>query len=300
MKRLPFFGLLVVCLWAGDEDFNGRWNLTLNGDPRGRAWWLEVEGAGTPNLRGKFVGAPGGQVDVIPMMAIEGGELVWRFPEKNTGVYRAKLHGHSIFGSLDNKIKFTGRRAPILPDVDDGSWKKGAKVELFNGKDMTGWKCTVPGRGVEWRVEKGSMKNNEKAADITSLEKFFNFLLHVEFKVAQKSNSGIGLRARYEVQIYGDYGDPASMHGNGALYSRVLPKLNATRPPDQWQTFDITLIGRQLSVVLNGKKIHDKVTVEGLTAMATDPDEDKPGPITLQGDHGPVEFRKITVTPLTK
>jgi len=102
------------------------------------------------------------------------------------------------------------------------------------------------------------------------------------------------------VQIFGDYGEPPSGHGNGALYSRIAPSVNATRPPSEWQTFDIRLIGRQLTVVLNGKTIHDKVTVEGLTAMATDPDEDKPGPLTLQGDHGPVEFRKITVTPLSR
>ena len=182
----------------------------------------------------------------------------------------------------------------------DGSVKPTARVELFNGKDMTGWSPRSPGRPMEWYVENGAMKNKNKASDIASSAKFYNFKLHIEFKVAQNSNSGVGLRARYEVQIYGDYGQPPSVHGNGALYSRVPPKLNATLPPDQWQTYDITLIGRDLTVVLNGKTLQDHIEVEGLTAMATDAEEAAPGPLTLQGDHGPVEFRKITVTELVK
>jgi len=144
------------------------------------------------------------------------------------------------------------------------------------------------------------MKNNDGAGDITSTGKFWNFDLRVEFRVAQKSNGGIGLRGRYEVQIYGDHGEPPTLHGNGALYSLIVPAVNATRPPGEWQVFEIRLVGRQVSVVLNGKTLIDKREIEGFTAMVTDPNEDQPGPLTLQGDHGPVEFRKITVWPLEK
>ena len=290
---------------AAPGDFNGRWNLAVEKEPRGRAWWLEVEAAGTRAMRGKFVGAPGGQMDVIQVLKIEGDELVWEFERAGKKlVYRAKL---TTSGRLEGtmrtdgtELKFVGRRAPVLRDKDDGTWVPGRTVELFNGRDMTGWTPRFPGRPMEWYVEKGVMKNKAKASDIASLARFKNFKLHIEFRVAQESNSGVGLRARYEVQIYGDHGQPPSLHGNGALYSRLPPKVNATLPPAQWQTFDITLIGRELTVILNGKTLHDHIEVEGLTAMATDPDESAPGPLTLQGDHGPVEFRKITVTDLVK
>ena len=309
--------LMAAPLMAEAGDFNGRWNIAVEKDARGRAWWLEVEASGTRAMRGRFVGAPGGQMDPISELRVEGEELVWAFPDraysvpgataaKRRGVYRAHL---TTAGTLDGVMKvegtdfstkFLGKRAPVLRDKDDGSWVDGKPVELFNGRDLAGWVSRFPGRPIEWFVEKGVLKNKDKAADIASVAKFGNFKLHMEFRVAQDSNSGVGLRARYEIQIYGDYGQPLSLHGNGALYSRVLPKVNATLPPDQWQTYDITLVGRDLTVVLNGKTLHDHVEIEGLTAMATDPDEATPGPLALQGDHGPVEFRKITVTPLRK
>jgi hypothetical protein len=116
--------------------------------------------------------------------------------------------------------------------------------------------------------------------------------------VGANSNSGIGLRGRYEVQILQDYGRPVSLHGNGALYSRILPAKNASKPANEWQTYDITLVGNYVTVVLNGEKIIDNKEIEGLTAIAMDPNEGEPGPIVIQGDHGSVEFRKITLTPL--
>ncbi len=294
-------------------DFNGRWNLTVENDPRGRVWWLEVTGAGTPKLSGRFVGAPGGQMDVIPKISIKGDELEWVFERPyvsgkgdQKGVYRAKVNGGKLSGSFqvdgqpETRKNFAGTHAPVIKEVDDGKWKPGKPVQLFNGKDVAGWECRVRNRGMEWVVENGILKNKPKAADITSTAKFWNFKLHAEYRVGPKSNSGIGLRARYEVQIFEDFGEPPSLHGNGALYSRIVPSVNASRKAGEWQTFDITLIGRQVTVVLNGKTVIDHKDVEGFTAMATDIAEDQPGPITLQGDHGPVEFRSITVTPLTR
>jgi hypothetical protein len=118
--------------------------------------------------------------------------------------------------------------------------------------------------------------------------------------VGEHSNSGIGLRARYEVQVLDDFGRPPNTHGNGALYARILPSENASKPAGEWQTYDIRLVGRQVTVVLNGKTIIDKGEVEGLTAIAIDSSEAEPGPIFLQGDHGAVEFRNLMVTPLVK
>ncbi len=305
--------LLLLSLWAvaslsaAVADFNGRWILNVQGDPRGRVWWLKIAGAGTPKVQGEFVGAPGGQLDPIPKIAVHGNELIWEFQNATQpGVYRARVEGGKLTGNLDVAGKvtrtFSGSHAPEISDVDDGKWMKQKPVELFNGRDLTGWRVTVPNRTIdEWKIDGGAMKNGVgKAPDIASEQKFWNFDLHIEFRVGHHSNSGIGLRGRYEVQIYGDQGEAPSKHSNGALYSRIAPAVNATLAPDAWQSFDIRFIGREVTVVLNGKKLIGKKDVEGYTAMATDPNEDQPGPLMLQGDHGPVEFRKVTVTPLVR
>ncbi len=306
--RLLFLSLWAIAsLSAAAADFNGRWILNVQGDPRGRVWWLKIAGAGTPKIQGEFIGAPGGQLDPIPEITVQGNELVWKFQSATQpGLYRARIESGKLTGNLDVAGKvtrtFSGSHAPEISDVDDGNWIKQKRVELFNGRDLTGWRVTVPNRSLdEWKIDGGSMRNGAgKAPDIASEQKFWNFDLHIEFRVAHHSNSGVGLRGRYEVQIYGDQGEAPSKHSNGALYSRVAPALNATLAPEAWQSFDIRFIGRQVTVVLNGKKLIEKKDVEGYTAMATDPNEDQPGPLMLQGDHGPVEFRKVMVTPLVR
>jgi hypothetical protein len=147
-------------------------------------------------------------------------------------------------------------------------------------------------------VEDGILKSTGGASNLISTAKSWNFELHAEFRLGVKSNSGIGLRARYEVQILDDYGQPANKHGNGALYSRILPSENASKPAGEWQTYDIRIVGRQVTVVLNGKKVIDHGEIEGLTAIASNCDEGEPGPLILQGDHGPVDFREIVLRPL--
>jgi len=316
MRVLAFLAAACAAFAAtADSQFNGRWDISVPKDPRARAWWLEVAGAGTPDIAGKFVGAPGGQLDVIPQISVENGELKFAFlkrygaraaGEQLNGLYRARLVGGKLQGEFEiegrpeSKLEWIGVRAPAISEKDDGSWKPGHPVELFNGRDLTGWHSRLPNRETGWRVENGVLKNNAPAPDLVSDATFWNFALHVEYKVAEHSNSGIGLRGRYEVQILDDAGKPPSLHGNGALYSRILPSMNASRPAGEWQSFDIRLVGRQVTVVLNDHKIIDKQTIEGLTAIASDPHEGKPGPFILQGDHGPVEFRKIVVVPLTR
>lgn len=309
--------LLLALTVSANEQFNGRWNIKVVNEPKQRVWWLEVAGAGTNQLHGRFVGAPGGSMDIIPEISIKNGELVFAFDRgyrvpgkqdavKAKGVYRAKVEGGKLKGRFEltghpeASAEWVGVRAPEIKDKDDGSWKEGKPVSLFNGKDLSGWKAVVPGQELGWRVENGLLTNNAGANNLASEKKFWNFALHVEFRLGAHSNSGIGLRARYEVQIFDDYGKPPDTHGNGALYSRILPTSNASKPAGEWQTYDIRLVGRDVTVVLNGKTIIDHKTIEGFTAIATDIDEASPGPITLQGDHGAVEFRKVVLTPLTK
>lgn len=304
-------GLGAALLAAGDEAFNGRWNIQPEG--QSRAWWLEITGAGTPELKGKFVGAPGGQMDDIPELSLRGGRLrfsferTWRIGNQRKvarGQWTARLAGDKLAGEFrlpgQKPVRWTGMRAPVINEKDDGTWRPGRPIELFNGKDLSGW-IPVGGRGqTRWMVKDGILVNDAPAPNLATEARFWNFDLHVEYRLGPRSNSGIGLRGRYEVQILEDFGRPVSGHTNGALYSRIPPAVNASKAADEWQTFDIRLIGRMVSVVLNGVKIIDNREIEGLTAIAIDPNEAEPGPILLQGDHGVVEFRKITLTPLER
>ncbi len=316
LLSLAILGLVIppLALQAADEGFDGRWVIEPH-DPAltaGRVLWLEIEGAETANLRGKAVGlGPGGQLDNIVAARIEGGELHFHV-ERETGrgarrrlirtPTRAKLVGGELHGVSEwqgKTVEWVGRRAPVIEERDDGSWKAGDPVVLFDGTSLDGWDTLHPGRlANDWRIEDGVLKNREGADVLVSKAKFWNYKLHAEYLVFPRMNGGIGLRGRYEIQILDDHGAPPTKSGNGALYSRIPPSRNASKTAGEWQRFDITLIGRDLTVVLNGETIIDKGQVEGFTAMATDWREGEPGPITLQGDHGAVEFRKIVVTPL--
>ena len=155
-----------------------------------------------------------------------------------------------------------------------------------------------PAAPLTWTVQDGVLRNAPPTSDILSEQKFWNFELHVDFRIIEHSNSGIGLRGRYEIQILEDYGQPVNVHGAGALYSRIAPAVNASKPAGEWQSYDIRLVGRDLTVVFNGKKVLDKVEIEGLTAIATNSEEAEPGPFIVQGDHSYVEIKSFVVTPL--
>jgi hypothetical protein len=303
--------LLASSLSAAPADFNGRWNIKLD-HPRQRVWWLEVNAAGTPRMNGWFVGAPGGQVDKIPSMRIDGDTLVFTFMRKRNEkpvelLYRAKFEGgvlqgefvETFEGTAKPAVKWTGYRAPVIKDVDDGSWVEGKPVALFNGKTTEGWQQVVAGEP-GWYVENGMLKNRPKASDAVSEAKFWNFILRAEYRYDKGSNSGIALRGRYEIQIIDDHGKDIGLHASGGLYSRHRASTPAVKPAGEWQKLEVRLVGRQLSAWLNGVKIHDKRIIDGATAMAIDADEDKPGPIGIQGDHGLVEFRKLEIVPLVK
>jgi hypothetical protein len=294
---------------AADEDFNGRWDIVVHKPPAQilstttKAWWLEIAGAGTPDIKVKFVGSPDGAIDDIPNAKIENGVLHYVWQHGDTHIdYNVKYVAGNLEGGMSGpkeSLTFTGHRAPQIDDRDDGSWVRGKPIVLFNGKDLSGWTGVNSEKAEGWKVEDGVLKGSGQDNLITTA-KYWNFELHAEYKLAERSNSGIGLRGRYEVQIASDYGRPPGMHGTGALYTRILPRVNASKKPDEWQTYDIRLVGRQITAVLNDEKLYEKGVIDGLTGIAFDPYEGQPGPIELQGDHGPVEFRNLILTPLTK
>lgn len=314
VRFFPVVLLLSVCpVFSADADFNGRWDITANTKPRPRAWWVELNGVSSPNANGKFVSAYNGDMNPISTISVENGVLHFTIQRPNRGqkaaqggqmIYTAKLVGGKLEGTVmaegqkNPPTEWTAVRAPVIRDKDDGSWKQGRPVALFNGKDMTGWQGLVPGAEVKWSVQDGVLRNAPPTTDIISERSFWNFTLHTDFRIVEHSNSGIGLRGRYEIQILDDYGKPPGTHGAGALYARIAPSINASKPAGEWQSYDIRLVGRTLTVVHNGQKVLDKVEVEGLTAIANNPDEGEPGPFIIQGDHSYVEIKSFVVTPL--
>ena len=312
MRKLLLAAFLTLALRADDSQFNGRWDISIPHEARSRAWWLEITGAGTADLKGRFVGFPGGNMNDIPNLSIQNGELRFSFDYKDYRSGKPMHRDYSVRHTSDDKLQGTmhasdgetlewlGVRAPVITEKDDGSWHDGAPVELFNHTDLSGWRGLIPNLALGWSVKDGTLTNTAGANNLVSEQTFWNFKLHVEYRVGEHSNSGIGLRGRYEVQILEDYGKPPNLHGNGALYSRIVPSENASKPAGEWQAYDIRLVGRQVTIVLNDKKVIDRQEIEGLTAIAGNADEGKPGPIILQGDHGPVEFRNIVLTPLIR
>jgi hypothetical protein len=331
--RLPTFAVLAFACapaFSANAQFNGRWDITIHeqaikevnepGTHRPRAWWLKVEGAETDHPRVEFISAFAGDLNKTEEVTINGEELVFGFRPVPRGrgnvpaqpprepqhlVYKARLAGGKLEGTYEIEgqnqppIKWTGVRAPVIKDKDDGSWREGKPVTLFNGKDLTGWRGIVSGGEAGWSAENGLLVSNGKGSDLVSVPKFWNYKLHLEYRIPKGSNSGIGLRGRYEVQIVDDFGREPNLHGSGAAYTRIMPTENAYTGPDNWQTYDIRLVGRDITVTLNGKTVV-KGELEGPSAITFDPNEAEPGPFILQGDHGRVEFRNMVVTPLVK
>ncbi len=174
---------------------------------------------------------------------------------------------------------------------------------LFNGKDTTGWHLRNPNGHNSWKVEDGVLKNivnkGEHGTDLVMDQKFWNFTVKFDYLVPDNSNSGFYLRGRHELQILGDYTrGTTSPGGNGASYNFKAPDKFVSRPGNEWQTVEATIIGNKITVVLNGVTIHDNVECNNATGNELDDKVDQPGAIFLQGDHGTVSFRNLRIKEL--
>ena len=172
-------------------------------------------------------------------------------------------------------------------------------IELFNGTDLTGWSPRTADREARphnWSVEDDILRTAGHGLDLLTDDEFGDFDLHIEYNLLPDSNSGIYLRGRYELQVLDSLGKtydyPAE---NGALYNQKRPDVEASKPAGEGQTIDATIKGMTLTVLLNGVKIHDNVTIDGPTGGQLVNDDAPTGPLMLQGDHGPVRFRNIRV-----
>ncbi len=283
-------------------DLAGRWDLTVLENGKERASWLEIEISGLKTLVGRFVGS-GGSARPISRILLDHNKFSfsippqWESAEKDM-VLEGEPTAEGIKGVIHSgtgkDLPFTGERAPLLTEKKKVYWKK--PIRLFNGKDLTGW--TVDGEKNQWIVENGELISPHSGSNIITKEKFHDFKLHIEFKYKKASNSGVYLRGRYETQILDNApADHPNSHLFGGIYGFLVPSEMAAIGPEQWQSFDITLIGRMVTVIANGKTIICNQEIPGITGGALDSREGEPGPIYLQGDHGPVAFRNIVLTP---
>lgn len=213
-------------------------------------------------------------------------------------------------GSGVDREQFNGKRIPPLPTAPDlAKVKFGEPVTLFNGKNLTGWKLVETNAANGWSAQDGLLSNcpvqvegqpHKNYGNLRTEGEFEDFNLTLEVRVPKDGNSGIYLKGLYEVQVADSFGKGLDSHHMGAVYSRITPSTNAEKPAGEWQTLDITLVDRHVTVVLNGKKIISNQPVLGVTGGALTADEFKPGPIYLQGDHAGVDYRNIVLRPVAK
>lgn len=309
LRQLFLFKLLLVLIVTiGSTRINaqtaspiGRWDLMVDLGNKQVPSWLEVKLSGIKTLVGYFV-ADGGSARPISKVNFSNGKISFSIPpqwensEKDM-VFEAELKGDKLTGaiisSMGQKQSVVGERAPLLTRTAPVVW--GTPIKLFNGLNLNGWHGSK-GRN-QWVAENGVMKSPKSGANIISDQTFNDFKLHIEFRYPEGSNSGVYLRGRYEIQVEDNRGQEPLSTFFGGIYGFITPNEMAAKAPGEWQTYDVTLVGRRVTVVANGIKIITDQIIPGITGGALDSKEGEPGPIMLQGDHGPIEYRNIIITP---
>jgi hypothetical protein len=282
----------------------GRWDLTVSGPDGEYPSWLEIRLRREDQLMGRFVGRFG-SVRHITELDYQDGNLHFAIPVQYEPMaenltFTGRLANDQLAGTTveasGETVSWTGVRAPVLQA--EGNLSSGQQLALFNGRDLTGWSPRFESRPGCWSVVDGVLESRPPCVDLISDQQFEDFTLSLEFSYPAGSNSGVYLRGRYEVQIQDTAGtalDPLRM---GGVYGFLAPSLDAAGQAGDWQTLDITLVGRRITIVLNGQTVVADQIIPGITGGALNSDEASPGPIMLQGDHGPIRFRRIELTEL--
>lgn len=278
-------------------ELTGRWDLTLVDGDKQMPSWLEIKKSGIKTLVGHYVGVNGSARPISEIKLENGGFNFAIPPQWEEGEY-LKVSGKYVDNGIEGKVtfpdgkeyNFTGERAPLLKRT--GEPVLGDVVELFNGKDLENWEADGEN---QWKIENGVLINPKAGANIFTKEKYDDFKLHLEFRYPEGSNSGVYLRGRYEVQIMDSKTDHPTTVDFGGVYGFIAPSEIPSKGPGEWQIYEITLTGRMVTLIANGKKIICNQEIPGITGGAIDSKEGEPGPILIQGDHGPVEFRRIAI-----
>ena len=278
----------------------GRWDMVISQEGEELPSWLEIRHSGSRTLVGRFVYAMG-SARPISEVKMKDGKFSFAIPPQwedgNTYMeFEGSMNGDVLKGTMlytnGQTYNWVATRAPQLEYTKNPKW--GKPIKLFNGKDLSGWQTMGEN---QWIAESGVLKSPKSGSNLVSDQKFNDFKLHLEFKYPQGSNSGVYLRGRYEVQIMDSKGaEPSDVEYSG-VYGFLTPSEVAAKAAGEWQEYDITLIGRRVTVVANGTTVISDQIIPGITGGALDSKEGEPGPLYFQGDHGPIEFRNIIVTP---
>ena len=294
----------------------GDWSLDLDSDTP--AWMRVTEQDGEPVVRFRLhVGSDG------PYRAVRNDDGRFEFDLKTPrrSSIRRKvvvgMEGETVRGVVQtdhpdgrhDHDAFTGRRIPDPPgDAPDLSRVAfGHPIALFNGRDLQGWRPNEPDKINGWSVVDGELVNSTPKTDFSSTgahanlrteAEFEDFWLHLEFLVERDRNSGVYLRGMYEAQVVDRDSRMQGIQGPGAIFGQITPSVNAGRPGGHWQTYDLTLVNRHITVVLNGQRVIDNQLVDAPTAGAIQTDPTRPGPILLQGDHTAVRYRNLYLAPV--
>lgn len=302
---IPNAAIVLAPSAAGDgaarDAVVGRWDITVQKPDGNFPSWLELRPSGRSALVGRFVGEVGSarpvaRVDYSNEQIRFGIPAQWETGDGDLR-FEGRLEGTRLTGSLTYpdgmRFPFTAVRAPSLRREGEPQW--GDPIRLIANEGLSGWR--VIGGENRWRVADGLLHNAGSGGNLVSERAFGDFKLHVEFRYPKGSNSGVYLRGRYEVQIADS--TPAQPVNDllGSVYGFLAPSEIVQAKPNEWQTYDITLVGRLLTVVANGKTVICNQEIPGPTGGALDSNEGAPGPLMLQGDHGVIEYRNIVVTP---
>ncbi|MDF1862782.1 MAG: DUF1080 domain-containing protein [Verrucomicrobiales bacterium] len=220
------------------------------------------------------------------------------------------IHRALADGSSETE-SFSGRKIPPMPEnaPDLSRVRFGHPVSLFNGKDLTGWVPHEAEKIMGWSAKDGMLVNATPKTDFSATGDhanlktealFEDFWLHIEFLIGTQRNSGIYLRGAYEAQVVDRDSRMQGLQGVGAIFGFIPPSENAGKPGGEWQSYDITLVDRHITVVLNGVTVIDNQPVSMPTAGAINTDPSAPGPIYLQGDHTSVSYRNIYLAPVIR
>jgi len=308
------FGALILMPALSQKhngsQFAGRWDLTITAGNTTYPSWMEfVDEGGTPAVR--IVGRTGSArsvQDVMVQASAAGAQTASSLSFTTTESFDGKpvkvtwsmsTQGDKLMGKQHRAdgmdYQLTGVRAPALKRKAPAAWTN--PEPLFNGKDLTGWEPDNPSTS-HWMVENGELVNEKKGANIRTTRKFDDLKLHIEYNCPQGGNSGVYLRGRYEVQVeYERPGTNDKYHGMGSIYGFLAPSTELLPRPGQWETYEITLVGRTVTVVHDGITIIDNQEIPGITGGAIDSHEAEPGPLNIQGDHtGGMKYRNITIS----
>jgi hypothetical protein len=219
--------------------------------------------------------------------------------------------------SLDRpkpRVVDPGPAGPPVPAPADA-------IVLFDGRDLSRWRDAA-GAPARWKVENGYFQVVPGTGSLVSADSFGDVQLHIEWAAPapprgegqDRGNSGVFLMGTYEVQVLDSYQNTTYADGQaGAVYGQFPPLVNASRPPGEWQIYDIVfhaprfddrgqlLRPARVTVLHNNILIHDSVELTGPTAHRERPPYRAHAhrlPISLQ-DHGhPVRFRNVWVREL--